>query len=267
MSAPVRPGALLTFEQVAFLISRRYAWPDARVPVAIAFGESGDQLTRLCDTNAYRDHSQNPLGGNDRGLVQINSKAWPNVSDATCYNPITAIDFMWTASKNGTDFGPWNYGVNAYGPKANPPKPARTLDLAQAGASIAAATNPYWTLFDANLDVTSYPALLPRPQGTPYLSALPPAMRYGASGGTSVPKGQVAALISQLNAEGLYPAPAWDYYNASVRDNVAIMQDRLVELGVLDPAEATGTNRGQYSDKTRKAWDGIRRYVHMKLGR
>ena len=44
----------------------------------------------------------------DRGLWQISSHWWPQYSDAQTDDPAQAAAIMWTISKHGTDFSPWD---------------------------------------------------------------------------------------------------------------------------------------------------------------
>jgi hypothetical protein len=54
----------------------------------------------------------------DRGVWQISSHWWPQYSDAQTDNPATAARIMFTISRRGTDFSPWNTftggAANAY---------------------------------------------------------------------------------------------------------------------------------------------------------
>lgn len=82
----------------------------------IALRESGGNAA------AFRPASQNPDGGNDRGLWQINSKYWPNVSDATAFNAAASTAEVWKMSKGFQDWGPWktdrdpSYGLGSTNP-------------------------------------------------------------------------------------------------------------------------------------------------------
>ncbi len=67
----------------------------------VALRESGGDIA------AFRPAAQNPNGGNDRGLFQINSKYWPQVTDAIAFNPVTAIAAVWSMTKGFNDWGPW----------------------------------------------------------------------------------------------------------------------------------------------------------------
>ncbi len=60
--------------------------------------------------NATATHT-NADGSVDRGLWQINSVAYPNVTNAQAFDPLQSSKLAWTISKSGTDFTPWS----AYG--------------------------------------------------------------------------------------------------------------------------------------------------------
>lgn len=74
---------------------------DVITATAIVLRESGGNAT------AYRDASQNRLGGNDRGWWQFNSKAHPDVSDIVAYDPIKSTAVAYDKSKGFTDWTPW----------------------------------------------------------------------------------------------------------------------------------------------------------------
>jgi len=44
----------------------------------------------------------------DRGAWQISSRWWPQYTDAQTDNPATAAKIMFSISRRGTDFSPWN---------------------------------------------------------------------------------------------------------------------------------------------------------------
>ncbi len=66
--------------------------------VAIAQAESG------LNTNAK---NVNTDGSIDRGIVQINNKWHPEVSDACAYDPACAFQSAYKISSKGTNFSPW----------------------------------------------------------------------------------------------------------------------------------------------------------------
>src|SRR5579875_732127 len=71
--------------------------------VAIAMAES-------CLSNTAQH--VNADGSIDRGILQINNKAHPEVSDACAYNIQCAFNAAYTISNRGTDFTPWTTFVN-----------------------------------------------------------------------------------------------------------------------------------------------------------
>lgn len=58
--------------------------------------------------HAYRDASKNPAGGNDRGIVQFNSKAFPNITDVQAFDPVQAISLAYDNSNGFTKWKPWS---------------------------------------------------------------------------------------------------------------------------------------------------------------
>ncbi len=243
MPASTKPGVVLTIEELAGLVAC-WAWPDPRVPIAILWVESGGG-----NTAAFRPAIANPLGGEDRGLCQWNSKAWPAITDEVAYHPVRCIELMWVHSRQGAEWGPWNYGPKAYG--GTP----RTLDLMGAHRAFTARRSPWRTLFRGNIDVTSadVAARLPRPAPAPHVSTLPPApLRFGNSGGS------VHRLQRELAAEGAWSRTSFDsYYGNTVKTGVTQLQARFEALG-WPGSFLTGT----YDEATRRAWDGLRRWAH-----
>lgn len=74
--------------------------------VAIAQAESG------LDTQATHNNSD---GSIDRGILQINDKAHPDVSSTCVFDPTCAFQAGYRISSNGTDFTPWStYNSGAY---------------------------------------------------------------------------------------------------------------------------------------------------------
>lgn len=71
---------------------------------------------------AHAESGLNPLAQNtntdgsiDRGIVQINSRWHPEVSDSCAYNPACAFKAAFTISNKGTSFTPWTtYTTGAY---------------------------------------------------------------------------------------------------------------------------------------------------------
>ncbi len=54
------------------------------------------------------DHTQQ--GHSDRGVYQINSKAWPAIPDADCDDPAKASKRVYEMSRAGTNWSPWGFG-------------------------------------------------------------------------------------------------------------------------------------------------------------
>ena len=85
--------------------------PGLTTIVAIAQAESS------LDPNATLDNKD--AAGNvtstDRGILQINTKWHPEVSDLDAFNPVTAFQAGYEISKGGTNFTPWvTYNTGAY---------------------------------------------------------------------------------------------------------------------------------------------------------
>lgn len=75
--------------------------------VAIAQAESGLNTTALNASNADGSH--------DRGILQINNRAHPNVGDACAFDPTCAFQAGYQISSQGTNFNPWvTYTSGAY---------------------------------------------------------------------------------------------------------------------------------------------------------
>lgn len=118
---PNYPGVTLTRAEIAWIANDAGFKRDARVwATAIAWRESRGV------TNAFRPAAQNPSGGNDRGLVQFNDKAFPNISDKVAYNPRAAMLRMRYIAQGESIrphtsdkdlFGPWNVGRYHYDKK------------------------------------------------------------------------------------------------------------------------------------------------------
>lgn len=72
------------------------------IAVAIAQAESG------LNPRALRAEKDNPLGGRDRGLWQINSKANPQYpNDEEMFDPDKNAAAAWALSNGGTNWKPW----------------------------------------------------------------------------------------------------------------------------------------------------------------
>ena len=77
---------------------------------SIMLAESGG------DTNALRPARLNPRGGDDRGLWQINNKAWPNVTDLTAYDPQASTMWAYSVSAGFTKWAPMWTGSHGLDP-------------------------------------------------------------------------------------------------------------------------------------------------------
>ncbi len=258
---PTRPGTVLTRNEIAWM-ALKFPWVNeeaAVVAVAIPWGESRG------NTNAHRPEALNPSGGEDRGLVQFNSKAYPGIPDEWCYHPIPSMALLHSVSRGGESWRPWNYGPDHYG------KVERTdLDLVAAADALTAPVNPFWKLHDANIDcygVWSGVALLTvritdvvsRPESSPYVSLLPPAPLKAGNSNLNV-----QALQQQLKVEGVYTAQVVQYYGTNTKLGVAALQQRFVSMGVLTPGSFVSS---VYDSATRSAWDSLRWYAHTQYGR
>lgn len=80
---------------------------------SIMLAESGGK------TDAFRPASQNPRGGNDRGLWQINSKAHPDVSDMAAFDPNASTAIAYQLSAGFAQWGPWR-GSKGLDPNSTP---------------------------------------------------------------------------------------------------------------------------------------------------
>jgi hypothetical protein len=78
------------------------SWPNVARGTYIVLRESGG------NAKAFRPASQNPAGGNDRGWWQFNSKAFPDVSDLTAYDPVASTAKAWAVSNGFVDWQPWS---------------------------------------------------------------------------------------------------------------------------------------------------------------
>ena len=137
---PKYPGVTLTRPEIAWIVIDSGFRGDARVwATAIIWRESQGV------TNAFRPASENPGGGDDRGICQFNSKAFPNISDDVAYAPRAAIKRMYYIA-NGESirphasdkdlFGAWNVGRYHYG------KTESVFSAADEAAARAAVANP-----------------------------------------------------------------------------------------------------------------------------
>lgn len=80
--------------------------PQIVVAVSIAMAESS------CDPKAV---FHDPDGSEDRGLWQINNRAWPGVSDACAFDAQCNADAAWKISAKGADWNPWStFGNGAW---------------------------------------------------------------------------------------------------------------------------------------------------------
>lgn len=254
--APV-PAVKLSQSEIAFLARHvGFTTPDAYVTTAIAPIESGGGFT-----NIYRPPDENPLGGQDTGLMQINSKAWGHIDPLTLFDPIINLQWaLWIIESQrarGKDgWWPWNYGPDAYGPRLSPPRAARTdasINLAGATAAAAIIVNPYWRMKDAGMDVHD---LQPPPRGV-YVSRLPlPPLAFGQQG----PK--VASLQQILVEMNLFIGTTDTYYGPRVRAGIMQVQQLLRDCALWPwPID------GRYSTELHTVWDGAIRFDFLSQGR
>ena len=139
------PDTSFTIEEVAYVLTRhmepyfasvgRVPWPDPAVAVALVMAESGGR------SGAERPESANPGGGRDRGWWQLNSKALPQVTDATAFRPLLASQWVFDFTEGGNDFSCWGYRFNP--PRSNIEKcpnyrrnQQRSLDLTTARRAV-----------------------------------------------------------------------------------------------------------------------------------
>lgn len=76
--------------------------PDLANRIASDYGIATTTLANLVQSESQWD--PNAVNGQDRGLVQINSKYWPDVSDAEAFDPEFALKFAADAIKNDKEF-------------------------------------------------------------------------------------------------------------------------------------------------------------------
>src|SRR5580765_189704 len=78
--------------------------------VAIMYGESG-RYTRAWHANVIDDK----VTSVDRGLMQLNSKAQPDVTEEQAFDPVLNVTYSFELSKEGTDWHWWMaYTSGAY---------------------------------------------------------------------------------------------------------------------------------------------------------
>lgn len=98
-TATARAVQRLSYEQIAYVAYVAGFRGDSLVKaVAISAAESGRNRYA---TNDNRD------GSTDRGLWQINSRAWPNVTPDMAFTPSAAAKAAFSISRSGTNFSPW----------------------------------------------------------------------------------------------------------------------------------------------------------------
>lgn len=139
-------------KQVAVANGVTSIWPIVE-GTSIVLRESGG------DAKAYRDASKNKNGGNDRGWWQINSKAYPDVPDSVCYDPVQSTQWVFATSKGFTDWTSWKTSSGS-GPRSGR-NWAVALDAAVSagdGDSLGSAGTPV-SIGDAVDAVGAIPAL------------------------------------------------------------------------------------------------------------
>lgn len=89
--------------QISTSITRKQA--DARViqAVSIILAESGGYPGAYC----VNDDKSSAPGSKDRGLFQINDKAFPNVSDLAAFTPSYAFQWAYLQTDGWLSWGPW----------------------------------------------------------------------------------------------------------------------------------------------------------------
>ena len=104
------PGLALSDSEIAGIVQRFTSMRGtaAVTAVAIALRETGG--TGL--TNLVNDTNSN--GTIDRGIVQWNASAHPDISDAEAFDPVEAFRLMDAKSSGGSNFGAWALGPNSY---------------------------------------------------------------------------------------------------------------------------------------------------------
>lgn len=145
---PNYPSVVLTAGEIAFMGARvGFKGEALEAIVAIALRESGGV------SNAYRDASKNPNGGNDRGLLQWNDKWNPDVSDADAYDPYKAMLIAYgKVERAGGQAGLAGFGYWGVGPKPlGRPAPLTEVELSKARNGIAHPVDPQKRLDAAGL--------------------------------------------------------------------------------------------------------------------
>ncbi len=94
--------AMTMVEVAQIALNAGFRGESLAIAVAIAMAES-----RL-NPRAFRAEADNPLGGRDRGLWQINSKANPQyANDEEMFDPTKNAAAAWALSNGGTNWKPW----------------------------------------------------------------------------------------------------------------------------------------------------------------
>ena len=256
--APV-PALKLTLNEIAFLVKHSEYWTgkDEAICVAQAWLESGGGYT-----NVYRPPYMNASGGQDTGLMQINSEAWGHIDPLILFDPI--INLYWTRDIHNREqargkniWWPWNYGEGAWGPRSNPPRPARTdesINLAAAQEALANPVNPYWRMVDAGMDVHNLPV---PPIGT-FVSPLPtPTLKFGQA------STEITKLQTVLKDMGLYSGTLVQYYGNGTAEAVAALQQMLANCGLWQYP----INGREYSQELHRIWNGCLQFEYRRKGR
>jgi hypothetical protein len=76
---------------------------------------ASDTLGVALPAGACSGHA-NQQTHSDRGIVQISSHWWPQYTDAQADDPGNAMRIMFTISKSGTNFSPWDAHKSGYAP-------------------------------------------------------------------------------------------------------------------------------------------------------
>lgn len=117
---------------------------------SIMLAESGGK------TDAFRPAAQNPGGGNDRGLWQINDKAHPDVSDQAAFDPTTSTEIAYQLSQGFKSWGPW-HGSPGLDPASQPSQTIAKTYKDMTGYVVD--DTPILSQIDPNADLSFAPIL------------------------------------------------------------------------------------------------------------
>lgn len=185
-------------------------------------------------TGLYRLAINNPLGGNDTGIVQINDKAWPTDDPFDRFDPIINLYEARVRVYARQGWDAWKSAATVMG--------RMTEVKAIVGSNPYAIENsPYWKLKDAGMNVHD----LPVPPIRPYVSAIPQGpLRIGMSGPA------VGIWQRFLRDHGLYPRPIDSYFGFWTRGIPTLGDYR-------GPQEPTGTYELGHRLSRMNLWSGF----------